>query len=174
MISLDISSAEPKVIKRNNAECQFGYRNSIFKINDGREIIIEATLELRPGAEHAIRSAIEEKIAYRNERHPMNYPNIGSIFKNTPVEKVPEPVLKQFGAKVKNDPFPVLPTAVLIAETGIKGTRAGGAMVSDKHPNFIVNTGNATAEDVKKLIALVKTSVKEKFGVELEEEIIYL
>lgn len=171
VVSLDISGKTLKIVRRNNKECRFGYRNSVFKINDGREIIMETTFVLKKGDKKAIRDAIEEKIRYRQERHPMEYPNIGSIFKNTGAKNVPEKWRNIFAAKIKNDPFPVLPTAVLLAEAGLKGVSCGGAMISPKHPNFIVNVGGASAEDVKKLISLAKITIKTKFGVELEEEI---
>lgn len=172
--SLDISSPCLKIVKRNNAECAFGYRNSIFKRNDGREIILEATLILQRGDKKAVRDAIEEKIKYRRERHPIEYPNVGSIFKNVDLKLVPDELHSQLDHVIKQDPFPVVPTAYLISEAGLKGIACGGAMISPKHPNFIVNMRHATAQDVKQLINLVKTTVKEKFNVELEEEIIYV
>ena len=173
VISLDISGT-PELVKRNNAECEFGYRNSIFKMNDGKEIILEATLSLKKGDKKSIQSAIEEKIKYRKERHPMEYPNIGSIFKNVDLKLVPKAILPQLQHVIKNDPFPVVPTAYLISECGVKGVSWGGAMISPKHPNFIVNVLDAKSDDVKTLIKLVKAAVKEKFEIELEEEVIYV
>ena len=73
---------------------------------------------------------------------------------------------------IKTDPFPVIPAAFLIDKAGLKGVSCGGAMISQKHPNFIVNACAAEAGHVRALIALVKARVKEKFGVELEEEIV--
>ena len=104
----------------------------------------------------------------------MDYPNIGSIFKNVPFENLPANLQEEFRQYVKNDPFPVMPTAKLIFLAGLKGKRIGGAMVSDKHTNFIINFDNARAEDVGQLIALEKQVVKDKFGIILEEEIICL
>lgn len=172
--SLDISDKEPKPVERGNSECKFGYRNSIFKINNGKEIILEAIIEMKKGDKKAIRQAVEEKIKYRKDRHPMEYPNIGSIFKNVDVKTVPEKIRPQIQHVIKNDPFPVVPTAYLISECGVKGVSWGGAMISPKHPNFIVNILDAKAEDVKTLIKLVKAAVKEKFEIELEEEVIYV
>jgi UDP-N-acetylmuramate dehydrogenase len=195
VVSLDISGKTSKIIKRSNAECRFGYRNSIFKIANNNEIILEATLALKKGNKKAIKAAIEEKIKYRKECQPLEYPNIGSIFKNVPLARIAADLnadiaqidknsvrvnprrnrrRSAFTAPVKTDPFPVVPTAYLISEAGLKGVRAGGAMISPKHPNFIVNVFHAKAEDVKHLIKLMKATIKEKFGVELEEEIIYV
>ena len=67
--------------------------------------------------------------------------------------------------------MPILPVAFLLSEAGLKGTTEGGARISEKHPNFFINTGGAKAKDIKKLITLAKEKVREKFGIELEEEI---
>ncbi|MBI3685478.1 UDP-N-acetylmuramate dehydrogenase [Candidatus Azambacteria bacterium] len=174
IISVDVSGTAPKVIRRRGAQCAFGYRNSIFKINNGKEIILEATFELRKGDAKVIRETIEQKIQYRNERHPTEYPNIGSIFKNVPVADVPKELHGAFAHVIKTDPFPVVPTAYLISEAGLRGTRIGGAMVSEKHPNFIVNAGSARADEVKLLIGQVKSAVRKKYGIALEEEVLYL
>ncbi|MGB6483436.1 MAG: UDP-N-acetylmuramate dehydrogenase [Candidatus Acidiferrales bacterium] len=158
-------------ITRENAACKFGYRSSLFKEKNGREIILRATLNLDKGDAQKIAAAIQEKINYRLERHPMEYPNIGSTFKNVDLELVPKIWREAFAKVIKVDPFPVVPTAYLISEAGLRGTQHGGAMVSPKHPNFIVNLGGATAADVKFLIAAVKESVFGKYGIRLEEEI---
>ena len=101
----------------------------------------------------------------------MEYPNIGSIFKNVPLAALPAGQQRALQSKAKTDPFPVVPAAYLIAQTGLPGVSSGGAMISPKHPNFIVNVLDARAEDVNRLIALVKKTVKKKFRIELEEEI---
>ena len=174
VISLGIAEKKSKVISRNNKACKFGYRNSIFKLQNGNEIILEAIFVLKKGEQKIIQKATEEKINYRRLRHPMEYPNIGSIFKNVDFKFFSKKQQKDLAAIVKKDPFPVVPTAYLIAESGLKGVSYGGAMISPKHPNFIVNALGANAQDVKTLINLVKASVKRKFGVRLEEEIIYV
>lgn len=190
VVSLDISGKMPKITRRTNAECYFGYRDSIFKQNDGNEIILEAVFALTRGDKKAIRAGIEDKIRYRQEHQPLEYPNIGSIFKNVPLSRINTNKdsntheyyigvnsgrnSRKLVIPVKTDPFLVVPAAYLIAEAGLKGVSCGGAMISPKHPNFIVNVLNARAGDVRKLLQLIKASVKEKFGIELEEEIIYV
>lgn len=168
VVSLDTASMTSKA--HTNAESKFGYRSSFFK-ERGSEVILEALLELKLGDKEVIRKAIQEKIDYRNTRHPMDFPSLGSTFKNVDVKHLPKEVAERFTDKIKKDPFPVLPTAILLSEAGLKGAREGGAMFSEKHPNFIVNVEGATAADVEKLIALAKKTVKDKFGVILEEEI---
>ncbi|MHB8541279.1 MAG: UDP-N-acetylmuramate dehydrogenase [Candidatus Acidiferrales bacterium] len=167
--SFDVQTLE--TISRENAACQFGYRSSIFKEKNGREIILTTTINLIQGERAAIAAGIQDKINYRLERHPMEYPNIGSTFKNVDLKFVPEEMRDAVAKVVKVDPFPVVPTAYLISEAGLRGTQHGGAQVSQKHPNFIVNLGGATAADVKFLIAVVKQRVFERYRIALEEEI---
>ncbi|OGH17920.1 MAG: UDP-N-acetylenolpyruvoylglucosamine reductase [Candidatus Levybacteria bacterium RIFCSPHIGHO2_02_FULL_37_10] len=171
--SLDVNNFEKKT--RANRECSFGYRDSIFKSGEGSsEFITHILLELVLGDKEEIREKIQQKIDYRNSHHPMSYPSIGSIFKNIPLDSLSQDLQKEFSAFVKTDPFPVVPTAKLLALADLKGRKAGGAMISDKHPNFIVNIDNATCQDVKALIEIAKGAVKEKYNISLEEEIIYL
>ncbi|MEK7195115.1 MAG: UDP-N-acetylmuramate dehydrogenase [Patescibacteria group bacterium] len=158
------------IVKRSGEECGFGYRNSVFKEDNG-EIILSALISMKNGDPEDSRRAIREKIDYRLLRHPMEYPNIGSIFKNVSLDKISPELRDLLGNVVKTDPFPVVPTAYLISETGLKGVSCGGAMISPKHPNFIVNTLNASASDVESLISLVKFEVNKKFGIDLEEEV---
>ncbi len=111
---------------------------------------------------------------YRRQNQPLEYPSIGSTFKNVDIKKVPKKQRKIFEKVIKNEPYPVIPAAHLISEAELKGVSYGGAMISPKHPNFIVNVLNATANDVKNLIQLAKKEVKKKFNIVLEEEITYL
>ena len=173
MVSFNISGPQPKIIKRKKSECNFGYRSSVFKKDGGekKEIIIEATLVLKKGDKKFIREVIEKNINYRQERQPLDYPNIGSIFKNIDCKKISAETLNKFKSVVKTDPLPRVPPPDLISETGLKGVSFGGAMISPKHPNFIVNILAATSDDVKNLILLVKKEVYKKFNVNLEEEI---
>ncbi len=170
--SFDTATLEEK--ERSAAECEFGYRYSIFKNPSNKEIILSASFDFKTGDGKEIEKSINEKIAHRKERQPLEYPNAGSIFKNVDLKKIPAEHLARFEGKIKKDPFPVVPTAFIISEAGLKGISSGGAMISTKHPNFIVNMSNATALDVKNLINLAKKEVKNKFGIELEEEIIFV
>lgn len=153
---------------RSNAECQFGYRDSIFK--RVHEVIIEATLQLQAGDMTGLREIADRRIAFRQERHPLEYPNVGSIFKNTPVEKVPTEWRDHFKEFIKIDPFPIVPSGKIIQDAGLKGYQIGDAQVSEKHANYIVNLGHATATDVVELIHHIQTTVRHKFGIELETE----
>lgn len=167
--SLEIDNLEK--ISRDNSACRFGYRSSIYKEKCGKEIILSAQIRLEKGDSDKIAAGIQEKINYRLQRHPMEFPNTGSTFKNVDLNLVPARFREAFAKVVKLDPFPVIPTAFLITEAGLKGTRSGGAMVSPKHANFIINADNAKSADVKALVAIVKQRVFNKFEIHLEEEI---
>jgi UDP-N-acetylmuramate dehydrogenase len=178
-----------KVVERSVRECKFAYRDSIFKKSGARgaanEIILSATLALTNGDKRVIARAIAEKIAHRVKHHPLEYPNIGSIFKNVPVAEIHAEASSKYKTalaaqslayrgsefSVKADPFPVISAAKLISESGLRGVSFGGAMISAKHPNFIVNVLGAEARDVKALMALAQVNVKKKFGVSLEPEV---
>lgn len=170
--SLNLKTLE--TIKRSNKDCEFSYRNSLFKKTAIDEIILSAVFSLKNGDKTEIQNKINEKIEYRKAKHPLEYPNIGSIFKNVPVEQIPAEFKDELSQYVKNDPFPVVPTAKLIFLTELKGKRVGNVMVSTKHTNYIVNLGNGKAMEVKELINVIKNKVHNKFGIELEEEIMYV
>lgn len=171
--SLDINTLED--IVRDNNQCKFGYRQSVFKSGEGiYEVITHVILGVVPGDKEEIKEKILQKIEYRNNRHPMEYPNIGSIFKNIPLEFLSNSLQKELSSIVKTDPFPVVSTTKLLALCDLKGKKIGGAMISDKQPNFIVNISNASSEDVRKLIEIAKSAVKKKYNIDLVEEIIYL
>ena len=185
--SLDMKTG--KLVERNARECRFGYRDSIFKKEGTKgaagEIILSAQLALAKGDKKEIAATIREKIAHRTKNHPLEHPNIGSIFKNVSLASVHPAASRKYQAalvsqslafrgsefSVKTDPFPVISSAKLISEAGLRGVSFGGAQISAKHPNFIVNALGASAMDVQNLIALAKAEVKKKFGVKLEEEV---
>ena len=162
-----------KVKKFDRKRCEFGYRSSIFKKRGW--IVLSALMKLKKGNKRVIQTVVSSHIKYRKEKGPLEYPNAGSIFKNCDIKKVPQRVVKIFEKVIKQDPFPVIPTAAIIAKVpGLKGARIGGAQISTKHPNFIINLGNAKSDDVLRLIKLVKQKVKKSFGVDIEEEIRYI
>ncbi len=132
---------------------QFGYRDSIFKRQGG--IILRAWLKLKRGTGRE-RKIAEERLRIRARKHPSSQVACaGSFFKN---------ILMPDGRKI--------PAGRLLEEVGAKGLRVGGAGVFEKHANFIVNTGGATAKDVIRLSEILKERVREKFGITLQEEVI--
>ena len=136
---------EIKIMK--NKELDFHYRTSFLQINKDY-ICLEATISLIKGDSDEIMELIEERKRRRIENQPLEYPSAGSVFRN------PE---GDFAGR-------------LIEELGLKGKSIGGAMVSEKHANFIINSGNAKGEEIKELINEIKNKIKEKYNIELKVE----
>jgi len=166
VVSIDTDSV--KKIMRKKAECEFEYRESIFKRNN--EVIIEVVFELSPGNKKDIADMVRKNINYRLERHPHDLPSAGSVFKNVAVESITSAKLEYFQDSMKIDPFPMIPAAKIIAEAGLSGYKIGGAQISEKHTNYIVNCGDARASDILRLIEHVQKIVKEKFDINLQIE----
>lgn len=135
----------------SSKDCKFSRKHSIFKEKKNL-IILSCLLKVKKGNKKKIGKKIREYLGYRKEKHPLRFGSAGCVFKNPP----------GFSA------------GDLIDKCGLKGKKTGKAKISEKHANFIINLGGASAEDVLKLINLAKKKVKEKFGIELEEEIQYL
>ena len=131
-------------------EMGLGYRRSAF--GERGDIVLSGTIRLKEGDPVKIGERMEELAQQRKDKQPLNLPSAGSTFKR------PE---GYFAGK-------------LISDAGLKGCRVGGAEVSQKHAGFVVNTGGATAEDVRKLIDHIQKTVYEQFGVLLETEVKFL
>ena len=169
LISVECVDEKGNVRKLSNKECKFSYRSSLFK--QKKWIVLSAVFQLKSGNKKSIEQIAKDHIQYRKERHPLEFPNAGSIFKNCDLKLIPLKLQDFVKPAVKVDPFPVVPTAFLIHQAGLKGLKQGGAQVSEKHPNYMVNLGGARAKDVCLLIKKVKQRIKSKFSVDLEEEI---
>ena len=161
--------------KLTNKECQFSYRNSIFK-KEKKNIILSAVLKLEKGNQEESKKTIAEILKSRREKQPLEYPSAGSVFKNPSVDDNHlAKLIKEFPELeniVKNN---TIPAGWLIEQIDeLKNKRIGGAMISEKHCNFIVNAGNAKAEDVVILISLIKQKIRTHFGIQLREEIEYV
>ena len=131
----------------NQKEQEFSYRHSFF--STGKNIILSTIIKLQKGNKEEIKQKMEEDAKRRKEKQPLNLPSAGSVFKR------------------KNELIP----AQIIDKCGLKGYNINDAYVSKLHAGFIVNKGNATAEDVLSLIEHVKKVVKEKYKTDLELEI---
>ncbi|MDQ5961601.1 MAG: UDP-N-acetylenolpyruvoylglucosamine reductase [Patescibacteria group bacterium] len=151
-------------------DCEFGYRKSFFKEHP-QTIILSAVIALTPnGVSTDMRRIMKETIAKREEKHSQTALCAGSFFMN-PVVKDRE-LQKEFELEAKTEcRDDKLPAGWLIDHVGLRGKTIGGAMVSNEHPNYIVNTGNAKAEDVVMLSSLIKTRVRDELGVMLQEEV---
>ncbi|MBE6138284.1 MAG: UDP-N-acetylmuramate dehydrogenase [Firmicutes bacterium] len=145
--SVKVLTPDYKIKTILNKDLDFHYRTSFFQKNPGY-ICLEATIVLRKGDKDVIMEIVDERKKRRLETQPLEYPSAGSVFRN------PE---GDFAGR-------------LIEEIGYKGKSIGGAQVSQKHANFIINSGNATGEDIKKLIFEIQEKVKDAYNIELKVE----
>ncbi|MFJ8454313.1 UDP-N-acetylmuramate dehydrogenase [Bacillus paramycoides] len=131
-----------------NNEMEFSYRTSVLQ-RKRPGIVLEAEFQLQAGEREEIISSMQKNKDYRRETQPWNHPCAGSIFRN---------------------PIPYF-AGNLIEKAGLRGYKIGGAQISEMHGNFIINTGAASAQDILDLIALIKHTIKDKFGVDMHTEV---
>lgn len=148
--SVDVVTSAGTREQWDHAQCMFAYRTS--RMKKEKATIISAVLSLKKGNQEAIRTLVNENILKKNKTQPASADSSGCIFKNPPG----------------------LSAGKLIEDAGLKGKRIGGAEVSKKHANFIINTGTASAEDIITLISYIKQQIRDTVGVQLQEEVIYL
>lgn len=159
-----------KIIKKEIKDLKFSYRSSEFKENKNK-IILSCEIELKKGDKKKIRAEMAKIAKMRVAKIPIE-PSAGSVFKNiaTNLTQILDKSNTRYTDKKKFLELKKVPAALLIEKCGLKGKQIGGAKISEKHANFIVNMGGAKARDVLKLIKLVRNKVRKKFGVELELE----
>ncbi len=145
-----VLNSDGEILELDNATMEFGYRYST--IRHQPFIVTSVSFLLEPGDKAQIQAKMEELAVKRREKQPLEYPSAGSVFKR------PEGYF----------------AGELIMKAGLRGFQIGGARVSDKHCGFIINVGKATAADIQDVICEVQERVKERFGVELETEIVSL
>lgn len=135
-----------ELLLKNRSQLRFSYRT--LKIERG-EVIVKCSFKVARETEEVVGEQIANYLRIRKKMQPLGYPSAGSVFKNPPGEHAGR----------------------LIEQVGLKGERMGGAMISKKHANFIVNTDDAKAEDILGLLNLARQKVKQETGIELEPEI---
>lgn len=150
LVWADVMGFDGEIRRFANADLHFGYRYSILKDQPG--IVVRAQFQLEASDKTALMQKVKAWSARRVETQPLSWPNCGSVFRN------PEGTF----------------AGHLIESAGLKGVRRGGARISEKHANFIINSDNAKAEDVLWLIRNAQKSIREQFGVELETEVRFL
>lgn len=138
----------------------FGYDRS--RLQESGEVVLSAVFRVTVGDPAALRVIARESLAFRKRTQPLDTPSAGCIFQN------PEP-----GRDVLPDGVP-WSAGALVDRAGLKGAKVGGARVSRAHGNFIVNEGRASAAEIRDLIDRCKVAVRNRFGVDLREEIVYL
>lgn len=150
LTQVTVMTKEGKILRIPAEELALGYRTSIIKTAE--YLVLEAKISLKEGQREAIKARMRELTELRTGKQPLEYPSAGSTFKR------PE---GYFAGK-------------LIMDSGLRGYRVGGAQVSEKHCGFVINTGDATAQDVRCLMNDVIARVYEKYGVILEPEVKFL
>lgn len=146
------TTKEWELVILSNEQCQFGYRHSRFK-DDPNLVILRATVKVHPGDVQAGQALVMKDLQQRHAKQPYNAPSAGSVFKN------PDAASGIYSGK-------------LLEEAGLKETQIGGAQISPKHANFIVNQQKATSGDILALIDLMKQKVWEANHIKLEPEIV--
>src|SRR5579875_654557 len=154
-----------------NHECQFRYRESIFK-QQKQWVILSASLRFQPGDPAALQTASNEIRTIRDAKYPPTMKCAGSIFKNVFFANLPVAVQAEIPEKLVREGK--VPSAWFLEQTGVKGMRRGDIQVADYHANLIYNDGAGTASDLVAVIQQLKQRVRERFGFDLEEEVQYV
>jgi UDP-N-acetylmuramate dehydrogenase len=154
-----------------NPECQFRYRESVFKSHKDW-MIFSAELRLDPADSAMLRRTAADIVKVRNRKFPVTLKCAGSIFKNLLLKDLPAGAASQVPPSAVREGK--VPAAWFLEQVGAKGMRRGGIHVADYHSNLIYNAGAGTAADLCALIGELKVSVRQRFGVELEEEVQYV
>lgn len=157
IIEVEVIGSEGKIKKYTQKECQFDYDTSIF--HKTKEVILSASFQLKRGDKVALWEVANAAVKRRSSTQPLGIPSSGCMFKNISLaDKMRLGIMTQSAG-------------YLIDKAGLKDLRVGGASVSSVHANFIINDGTATSSDVLNLIKEIKSKIKEKFGVDLTEEV---
>ena len=148
------------MIVASQEELGFDYDRS--RLQETDEVLLTATFRVTPGEPARLRETARASLAFRKRTQPLETPSAGCVFQNPQPgrDDVPEGIPWSAGA--------------LVDRAGMKGRAVGGARVSEAHGNFIVNDGSASARDVRQLIEECRAAVRDRFGVRLREEIVYL
>lgn len=163
---VEVMDKQGSVFWVRHDQCQFGYDTSRFQKT--KEIILSAEFVLHQGSKQKSMELVKKATQYRAQTQPLGMPSSGCVFQNVPNNDQLRKQFPQFADK------PFVPGGFLIDQAGLKGTTVGDIEVSHKHAAFFINKGKGTADDLMKLIDLVKSRVKQKFGVELQEEVFFI
>lgn len=156
-------------------EMEFAYRSS--KVKSEKLVVVSAQFQLKEGSQEELLASHDkyfENITYRQDKHPLDYPNCGSVFKNISRKEDVERILESWGdirELVNGKWHGKVSMGYVIDRLGLRGLREGNAQISEKHQNFIVNLGGAKAEEVKRIITQVEEEMQESFGITPEVEI---
>jgi len=154
-----------------NAECDFRYRGSAFKRHKDW-IVLSAELRLDPADSQELGATADSILKIRNAKYPPTMRCAGSIFKNLLLAELPESAQECVPAEMVRDGK--VPSAYFLEQAGAKGMSNGAIRVADYHANLIYNSGGGSARELREVIEDLKARVRERFGIELEEEVQYI
>ncbi|MBI2641239.1 hypothetical protein HYW87_01420 [Candidatus Roizmanbacteria bacterium] len=160
LVSALILDKEGDVKKVDRDYFQFAYDSSV--LQKTKEIVLTVTLKLKKAPSEALKKRNQNAMAYRKKTQPYGIFSSGCFFRN-----IGEAERLRAG-------LPTSSAGYLVDKAGLKGTKSGNFVVSDKHANFIIHKGNGDPKDLVKLLQIIKERVKEKFGVELKEEVVVI
>jgi UDP-N-acetylmuramate dehydrogenase len=160
-----------RVHEFSNEECEFRYRESIFKHNK-QWIVLSATLEMTPADAGELQATSTRILDIRNKKYPPTMKCAGSIFKNFLYNQLPPAVAAQVPATSVIEGK--VPSAWFLESIGAKGLRVGDIQVATYHANLIYNDGHGTSHDLIAVVCDLKQRVREKWGIEVEEEVQYV
>jgi UDP-N-acetylmuramate dehydrogenase len=152
-----IYSGDDKIEIVDRDYFQFEYRKS--RLSESGDIVLSVKLQLHHEDTARLTEIVNERRRFREERHPVGFGSAGSVYKNL---------------RSLDDPTKVTPAGKILEDAGVRGMTVGAAAVFEKHCNIVVNRGNATSRDVKLLVQLMGDAAKEKFGIDLQREIMYI
>jgi len=168
-VSCEVITPSGTVEQRSNAHMRFGYRDSAAKHEP--MTIVRVRLRLDRGDVAAARAAIVEHSRYKREHQPLNFPSAGCMFKNYDASPDETTLLNHFPEYAQSRRIPAW---AFIQQLGLSGRRIGDIQISDQHANFFINHGHGTAEHVVMLASLVKQKVRERYGIQLREEVQFI
>lgn len=166
VFEVEVINQSGEIVRLDQNECQFDYDSSRFQ--QTKEIIWSVVFTLKKGNQEESKELIKKSTLYRAQTQPLGEPSSGCIFQNVKNNSQLKKLFPQF----KNNEY--ISGGFLIDQAGLKGEHINDIYVSDIHAAFLVNKGKGTSADVLKMIEKIKKVVKEKFGVELCEEVFYL
>ncbi len=154
-----------EVIEVTNEDCQFAYRESLFKFN--KDVVLRTWFELRPGDRKEIMEKVQGYMKHRTGRYP-HHPSAGSFFKNIKLAKWPGDIKELPELFQQRGTVPV---GWVMEQLDLKGITVGGAKISDEHGNFIINYHEAKQAEILQIVDIMKEKAYNKFKVELETEV---
>jgi UDP-N-acetylmuramate dehydrogenase len=155
-----IISRDGQLVALPRSEMGFAYDTS--RVRQTGELVVSADFGAAPGVPDTLRATARASLAYRKRTQPLAQPSAGCVFQN------PDPARDAVPAGIPAS------AGALVDRAGLKGHRIGGACISSTHANFVVNDGHATARDIRALVEAARAAVRDRFGVVLRDEVVFL